>query len=105
MFDLLRLELVEAERIAYAENQPVLAELFGRILDLQEERDEIEEAFRETVTLEDWENFNGSVEAYKEFFEDCFDHLGELYPYPSIESDYDKSIIFDAIERGENHDD
>ena len=39
--------------------------------------------------------------AYKEFFNECFEHLGDCYPCPSVTSDYDKSIIFEAIEKGE----
>lgn len=39
--------------------------------------------------------------AYKQFFEDCFQRLNGHYPCASVTSDYDRSVIFDAIERGE----
>lgn len=37
---------------------------------------------------------------YKQFFEECFERLGAHYPCPSVTSDYDKSVIFDAIAKG-----
>jgi hypothetical protein len=37
---------------------------------------------------------------YKQFFEDCFARLSGHYPCPSVTSDYDCSVIFDAIEGG-----
>jgi hypothetical protein len=46
------------------------------------------------------ENRCPDYEAYKQFFEDCFERLDGHYPCPSVTSDYDKSIIFDAIEKG-----
>jgi hypothetical protein len=38
---------------------------------------------------------------YKEFFSDCFARLGAHYPCPSVTSDYDKDVIFAAIDKGE----
>lgn len=40
-------------------------------------------------------------EAYKQFFEACFERLAGHYPCPSVTSDYDCSVIFDAISKGE----
>ena len=40
---------------------------------------------------------------YKGFFESCFECLNGHYPCPSVTSDYDQSIIFDAISKGENN--
>ena len=37
---------------------------------------------------------------YKQFFEECFYRLNGHYPCPSVTSDYDQSVIFDAIEKG-----
>ena len=37
---------------------------------------------------------------YKEFFNDCFARLGAHYPCPSVTSDYDKGVIFTAIDKG-----
>ena len=39
---------------------------------------------------------------YKEFFYDCFLRLSSRYQCPAVTSDYDCSVIFDAIERGES---
>ena len=43
-------------------------------------------------------------EEYKLFFEDCFSRLDGHYPCASVTSDYDKSIIFNAIDKGEQND-
>ena len=107
MIDLLKLEAPEAERIAYAEGFTMAAELFARIAELEAERDqlaeELEKAEDEAAddSLARWENENGSAEEYKEFFFDCFQRLAGVYPAPSVSSDYDKSVIFAAIEKGE----
>jgi len=75
----------EAERIAYAEGLVMSAELFGRIAELESRIEELENA-----------------NEYKKFFRECFSRLG--YPSPHVESDYDKSFIFDLIdaERAKN---
>lgn len=107
MIDLLKLEALEAERIAYAEGTTMAAELFGRIAALEAERDALaeeleqvkEDAASDSLAL--WESENGDAEEYKQFFEDCFQRLAAHYPAPSITSDYDKSVIFAAIEKGE----
>jgi hypothetical protein len=39
---------------------------------------------------------------YKQFFEDCFNALGDHYPCPEVTSDYDCSVIFGAIRKGED---
>ena len=96
--DLLKLEAPEAERIAYAEGFTMAAELFARIADLEAERDAMA---AEDDSLARWENENGGAEQYKEFFFDCFARLAGHYPAPRISSDYDKSVIFAAIEKGE----
>ena len=105
--DLLKLEAPEAERIAYAEGFTMAAELFARIAELEAERDqlaeELEKAKDEAAedSLARWENENGPAEEYKDFFFDCFQRLAGVYPAPSVSSDYDKSVIFAAIEKGE----
>lgn len=104
--DLLTLEPAEAERIAYAEGFTMAAELFARIDALTAERDQLAEELEKVKdeaaddSLARWENENGSAEEYKEFFFDCFQRLAGHYPAPSVTSDYDKSVIFDAIEKG-----
>lgn len=53
--------------------------------------------------LQDKIDAMSDYEDYKLFFEDCFTRLDGHYPCASVLSDYDKSIIFDAIENGENN--
>jgi len=110
MIDLLKLQPAEAERIAYTEGFTMAAELFARIAELEAERDALAEeleAAQEAAaddSLKHWENENGDAEQYKEFFFDCFTRLAGHYPAPSVSSEYDKSVIFTAIEKGEELD-
>ena len=39
--------------------------------------------------------------AYVQFFDDCFESLDAHYPCPEVTSRYDRSVIFDAIRKGE----
>lgn len=100
--NLLTLPATEAERLAYAEGFTMVAELFARIVELEAERDALEEELEAAKddSLTQWERNNGPAEAYKQFFEDCFERLAGHYPCPSVTSDYDQSVIFDAIEKG-----
>lgn len=106
MIDLLRLQPSEAERIAYSEGFTMAAELFARIAELEAERDALEEELEDLKdkaaedSLTRWENQNGNPDQYKEFFYDCFARLAGEYPAPSVTSDYDQSVIFEAIEKG-----
>ena len=110
MIDLLKLEAPEAERIAYSEGFTMAAELFARIAELEAERDALVEELEKVKddaaddSLAHWENENGDAEQYKEFFFDCFQRLAGHYPAPDVSSDYDKSVIFAAIEKGEELD-
>ncbi len=107
MIDLLRLQPSEAERIAYSEGFTMAAELFARIAELEAERDQLAEELEKAKddaaddSLARWERENGDAEQYREFFFDCFQRLAGVYPAPSVSSDYDKSVIFAAIEKGE----
>lgn len=108
--NLLNLPATEAERIAYAEGFTMAAELFARIAELEAERDQLAEELEKAQdaaaddSLTRWDNENGPAEDYKEFFLDCFARLAGHYPAPSVSSDYDKSVIFAAIEKGEELD-
>lgn len=110
MIDLMRIQPSEAERIAYAEGFTMAAELFARIAELEAERDQLAEELEKAQdaaaddSLTRWDNENGPAEDYKEFFFDCFTRLAGHYPAPSVTSDYDKSVIFAAIEKGEELD-
>ena len=102
--DLLKLEAPEAERIAYSEGFTMTAELFARIAELEAEREALEqniESLKED-SLKEWERENGPAEAYKEFFFDCFNRLAGEYPAPSVTSEYDKNVVFAAIDKGES---
>lgn len=106
MIDLLNLPATEAERLAYAEGFTMAAELFARIAELESERDALAEELEDLKdkaaedSLTHWENQNGNPDQYKEFFYDCFARLAGEYPAPSVSNDYDKSVIFEAIEKG-----
>lgn len=107
MIDLLRLHPSEAERIAYAEGFTMAAELFARIAELEAERDHLAEELEAAKdaaaddSLKQWKHENGDAEQYREFFYECFARLAEHYPCPEVSSDYDKSVIFSAIDKGE----
>lgn len=104
----------EIERAAYvagdtatAELLARIAELLARIAELEEKNDEMEEKIEEMEekiendSLSEWNRRNGDAEQYKEFFCDCFYRMNGYYPAPNMSSDHDKSVIFEAIERGE----
>ena len=108
--NLLNLPATEAERLAYAEGFTMAAELFARIAELEAERDALAEELEDLKdkaaedSLTQWENKHGPADEYRQFFNDCFERLAGHYPCPSVTSDYDKSVIFEAIERGEELD-
>jgi outer membrane murein-binding lipoprotein Lpp len=100
----------EQERAAYMAGDTRAAELLAQIAQLEAERDALAEELEKVKdeaaddSLERWENENGDAEQYKEFFFDCFARLAGHYPAPDVSSDYDKSVIFAAIEKGEELD-
>lgn len=100
----------EQERAAYMAGDTRTAELLARIAELEAERDALTEELENLKdaaaddSLKQWENENGDAEQYKEFFFDCFARLAGHYPCPEVSSDYDKSVIFAAIEKGEELD-
>lgn len=93
--------IAELERRAYAENAPALAEVLAALHDALERINKLEVIIENTYTLEDWDKKHGPAESYKQFFYDCFLRLDGHYPCPSVTSDYDCAVIFNAIERGE----
>jgi outer membrane murein-binding lipoprotein Lpp len=100
----------EQERAAYMAGDTRAAELLAQIAQLEAERDALTEELEKAQdaaaddSLARWENENGDAEQYKEFFFDCFARLAGHYPAPDISSDYDKGVIFAAIEKGEELD-
>lgn len=91
-------ELKRLEREAYAAGDTDRAALLAAVLELIEERECFEEVEEELKNLK---KETQDYEAYKSFFHDCFERLGGHYPCPSVTSDYDQSVIFDAIKAGE----
>ena len=104
MIDLLKIPASDAERIAYAEGFTMAAELFARIAELEAERDDLigklEEAQDQIPDPKQYAQDQQDLEHLKQFFYDCFERLPGVYPCPEFSSDYDKSVIFDAIEKG-----
>lgn len=94
-------ELEERETVAYVNGDTKTADLLALVAELQREVETLQEKIEDTQTLEDWEKHNGPAYEYVQFFNECFQRLGAHYPAPSITSDHDKSIIFNAIERGD----
>lgn len=95
-------ELARLEAIAHSEGRTTEAALLDALAQVMRERDALQND--EEMTLAEWEDHNGPANEYKQFFEDCFEHLAGHYPAPSVTSDYDKSVIFDAIRKGEGTD-
>ena len=100
MIDLLKLEPSEAERIAYTEGFTMAAQLFARITDLEAERDLLQGQLDDIPSEKERNKDAQDLEQLKEFFYDCFQKLPGHYSCPSWSNDYDKSVIFDAIETG-----
>ena len=90
----------ERERLAYAEGFTETAALLGQLDDTERERDamqyELDDIPSEAQRNQDAED----LENLKRFFYDCFERLVGHYPTPSWTSDYDKNVIFEAIEKG-----
>lgn len=108
MIDLMRIQPSEAERIAYAEGFTMAAELFARIAELEAERDQLVEELEDLKDSQpdprQVQQDAQDLEHLKQFFYDCFARLAGHYPCPEFSSDYDKSVIFAAIEKGEELD-
>ena len=100
MIDLENVNLREAEQAAYAAGDTLKVKLLARIMDLEDELERVKDDAADN-SLDAWESDHGPASAYVEFFFDCFRLLDGKYPVPSITSDADKQVIFDAIARGE----
>jgi len=100
MIDLENVNLREAEQATYAAGDTLKAKLLARIMDLEDELERVRDDAAAN-SLKEWESDHGPASAYVEFFFDCFKRLRCRYPVPSVTSETDKQIIFDAIVRGE----
>ena len=94
-------QALEAERAAYVAGRAHEAALLARIAELEADLEQAQDALdaAEAASLARWEQSNGPADAYRDFFLACFQHLPQRYPSPSVESDYDQAVIFDAIAR------
>ena len=100
MIDLENVNLREAEQAAYAAGDTLKVKLLARIIDLEDELERVRDDAAAN-SLKEWESDHGPASAYVEFFFECFEYLRCRYPVPSVTSETDKQIIFDAIVRGE----
>ena len=100
MIYLENVNLSDAERAAYSSGDTLTAKLLARIMDLDDELERVKDDAAAN-SLKAWESDHGPASAYVDFFFDCFEYLRCRYPVPSITSETDKQIIFDAIARGE----
>ena len=100
MIDLENVNLRDAEQAAYAAGDTLKAKLLARIMDLEDELERVKDDAADN-SVDAWESDHGPASAYVEFFFECFEYLRCRYPVPSVTSETDKQIIFDAIARGE----
>ena len=81
-----------------SEDLETMAEAADRIEDVDYELEQVKADL--TKAEDKGAEFVEELEALREFFTDCFARLNGEYPCPSWSSDYDKSVIFEAIEKG-----
>jgi len=96
------LTIEEQEAAAYATGDTATAALLARIIEIEYLEKRVEELEGQLDDAQSTLNDQTvDFENYKGFFEGCFERLAKHYPCPSITSDYDKSVIFSAIEKSE----
>lgn len=103
----------ELERLAYIKGDTVSAKLYvsqSVLDDINAQLPSGEEDHDAAALIGQVQDLGGiaeiqlklqEFELYKKFFYDCFQIFNRHYPCPSVSSDYDKSVIFAAIERDE----
>lgn len=102
-FELIPVEFMpELERAAYASGDIEKAKMIDLIQHLTEQVETLQEKI--DYLESDAKNVFDHAE-YKQFFYDCFNRLDGHYSCPSVTSDYDCSVIFDAIQKGEQNED
>jgi hypothetical protein len=93
--------LEQACNDAYMAGNTALYSILGQALELEDEQskriEELEDQTEFTAELQ------GEMAALQGFFEECFNSLEVYYPCPSYSNDYDKSVIFEAIQLGEEY--
>ena len=90
--------LAELAREAGSMGRELEARLFDNIAGLLELCEKLQEENEELI--EHKKKTENHAE-YVEFFNDCFERLAHRYTCPSVTNEYDKSVIFSAIENGE----
>ena len=93
---LLREKGMAADNAGDREKAALFYDLADSLELIEEQTDKIAELEKDLEKCTD-------CSAYKDFFENCFARLDGHYPCPEVTSDYDCSIIFDAIEKGESY--
>ena len=100
--------LTELERAAYLAGDTSLAVGFAAIDDLNNVLNDADLTLDRMIETQIEEKLDKALNdncpdyaAYKQFFEDCFERLDGHYPCASVTSEYDRSVIFNAIKRGE----
>lgn len=95
------LTIEEQETQAYAAGDTATAALLARIIELEAEVNALQVKLDDMPSVEQLDRDALDLENLKEFFYDCFNRLAGHYPCPEWTSDYDKSVIFAAIEKSE----
>lgn len=94
----------ERERLAYAEGFTEAAGVLAALSDAEGVRDSLIEQIADIPSEKERDKDAQDLQHLKEFFYACFNSLAAHYPCPSWSSDYDKSVIFDAIRKSEGMD-
>lgn len=99
------LTIQEQETRAYLAGDITLAYALAQVIDNEEVLDQLELKLDEAKSdsLAEWESNNGPAQDYYDFFFECFEFLAGHYPCPSVTSEHDRSIIFNAISKGEQN--
>lgn len=101
------LTLEEQERAAYMAGDTRTAELLVQAQDLEDleshtgDIPSMVEAVQDAGGIKRLAEKLEELEHLREFFDTCFSLLTGYYPCPSVTSDYDKGVVYDAIRRGE----
>lgn len=94
--------LREMERAAYASGDTDRAALLEALIFERERIESLEDELADLPSADQRTADTEELNALRQFFSDCFENLAGHYPAPSVTSDYDCSVIFDAIRRGED---
>ena len=95
------LTIEEQEAAAYAAGDTATAALLGRIIELESELNKLQVKLDDMPSEAQMNKDALDLENLKEFFYDCFNRLAGHYSCPEWTNDYDKSVIFSAIDKSE----